>query len=671
VLLDITDKIEFQQRLDQLSHHIPGVIYQYRLRADGTSHFPYSSDGIRDIYDVTPEEVKEDAAPVFKMIHPDDIERVSQTIVESANHLTPWYCEYRIGHQDGRINWVLGQSTPEKEPDGSIIWHGYITDISDRKQTEVQFQKLSQRLTLALESGAIGCWEWDINSNIIIWDERMYELYGVIKQSDTVVYDVWSHGIHPEDRRSTEKLLQQTVLGQAEYDTEFRVIHPNGSIHFIQAFGIVAKDSQGNPQSMIGVNFDITERKHTEKALAQAKEAAEAATKAKSEFLANMSHEIRTPMNGVLVMAQNLVNTPLNEEQKDLVQTIRDSGDALLVIINDILDFSKIESGKLQLETYPFAVKDIFKSVCNLLNKQALDKGINITYTINSDVPNHILGESSRLRQILLNLLGNALKFTQQGGISIIVSNNRQEAYSPAETELMISIQDTGIGIDSDLLAHLFQPFTQADASISRRYGGTGLGLAISNSLVGLMGGTIWVESQGNIGGTLPENWLKNHPDPYNQGSKFYFTLKAKAVSESEINPKTAPKPPQSEGNATPSQLKIILAEDNKTNQKVAMFTLKKSGYQADIASNGLEVLALLEKQFYDVTLMDMQMPEMDGITATKMIRKSSKPQPYIIAVTANALEEDRQICFNAGMNDFITKPIAIAELKRALSTIA
>jgi CheY-like chemotaxis protein len=228
----------------------------------------------------------------------------------------------------------------------------------------------------------------------------------------------------------------------------------------------------------------------------------------------------------------------------------------------------------------------------------------------------------------------------------------------------MIAIQDTGIGIESDRINQLFQPFTQADASISRKYGGTGLGLAISKSLVGLMGGTIWVESLGNIGGTPPDDWISDLSQT--QGSTFYFTLIAKAISEN-MNLQNTSEQPQQTAIENKTELKILLAEDNKVNQKVASLTLKKLGYIADIANNGLEVLAMLENQFYDVILMDMQMPEMDGVTATKIIRQLDQPQPWIIAITANALEEDRQICFDAGMNDFLTKPLVIAQLTEAL----
>ncbi len=395
------------------------------------------------------------------------------------------------------------------------------------------------------------------------------------------------------------------------------------------------------------------------------------ATKAKSEFLANMSHEIRTPMNGVIGLTQHLSMMNLSEEQRDLVHTIRDSGDTLLTIINDILDFSKIESGNLQLEEHPFILTDIIKSVCNLLSTQATKKNINLEYAIADDIPAYLLGDSSRLRQILLNLVGNAIKFTEYGGVDLsvnsqIIGNNQGfPAY-----QIMMTIKDTGIGINKQNLQKLFQPFNQGDASISRKYGGTGLGLVISKSLVGLMGGKIWVESLGNVAGNPPENWVFNPENTQIQGSIFHFTFITKEVLASSLTAKYAHENDKKEGETNKIYLKILLAEDNKVNQKVALMTLKKLGYTADIANNGLEVLAMIENQLYDVILMDMQMPEMDGITATKMIREANISQPWIIALTANALIQDRQICSDAGMNDFLAKPLVITELTEALKKV-
>jgi signal transduction histidine kinase len=403
-------------------------------------------------------------------------------------------------------------------------------------------------------------------------------------------------------------------------------------------------------------------------ALAHDKEFAEAANRAKSAFLANMSHEIRTPMNGVIGMTDLLSTTNLTEKQRDYVQIIRDSGDSLLTIINDVLDFSKIESGMLKIESQSLVLEDVIGAVCELLSKQASDKGLSIQYSIHPDIPHDLLGDATRIRQVLINLLGNAIKFTLQGHIAIAIEPRLIENRNNL-CELIFRIEDTGIGIESNQLNLLFQAFTQADSSISRKYGGTGLGLAISNRLVELMGGTIWVESLGQIGGIPPDNWIFKPETIHTLGSVFYFTLTLGTVpieapsssisSHQAIQPILSPVAQAS----TPTSLQVLIAEDNLINQKVLQLFLETLGYSPTIANNGLEALEATQRQAYDVIFMDMQMPKMDGITATRQIRQDGSQQPWIVALTANALPEDRQLCFDAGMNEFITKPIQIEDI--------
>jgi len=424
---------------------------------------------------------------------------------------------------------------------------------------------------------------------------------------------------------------------------------------------------------------DVTQRKQTEIKLQQSKELAESANKAKSEFLANMSHEIRTPMNGVLGMAQLLTTTSLTDEQKDFIQTILDSGEALLTIINDILDFSKIESGKLELEQKEIDIIDTVHSVCNLLSKQAFDKNISLQCPINHDLPRIVIGDSSRLRQILINLMGNAIKFTKSGSIDMMISGKWITANPDQPTyEYKFAIADTGIGIENEQIHKLFNPFTQADASINRKFGGTGLGLAICKRLVELMQGTIWVESRGGVGGNPPFDWIskgsKNNSQSSSQGSTFHFTIALPLGKQPQITRQVdAFSQIKSPDNATP--IKILLVEDNPFNQKVALLMLKKLGYNADVAENGREAVNRVCENLnnagaYDFVFMDVQMPIMDGRTATKIIRENSasKTNPWIVALTADALPEDMQACRESGMNDYLSKPVNIQEIVRSIS---
>jgi signal transduction histidine kinase/CheY-like chemotaxis protein len=386
---------------------------------------------------------------------------------------------------------------------------------------------------------------------------------------------------------------------------------------------------------------EITDRKRAERMLIHAKDKAEEMARVKANFLATMSHEIRTPMNGVLGMLHLLTGSPLTHEQRDHLETAQSSARALLAIINDILDFSKLEAGQMKLEAADFDLGRLMDEMMALMRGAALDKGLTLRSQVGDGVPRHIVGDPTRLRQVLTNLLGNAIKFTESGGV--VVSVEAEPGGAP--TRLRFEVMDTGIGIEPAAAPALFSEFVQADSSITRRFGGTGLGLSICKRLVEMMGGEIGFDS-------IP-----------GEGTTFHFTLPL-AVAATDQTAKTA----EVDDPHLPS-LAVLVAEDNPVNQKLATALLKRWGQRVTLANNGAEAIAALARQPFDVVLMDVHMPGIDGLEATRRIRAMTGPVAAIpiIAMTADVLDGDALLCLEAGMDDYVSKPVEPARLLAAL----
>ncbi|PZO38291.1 MAG: hypothetical protein DCF19_16560 [Pseudanabaena frigida] len=537
---------------------------------------------------------------------------------------------------------------------------------------ERELEKLSQRLALSLKSGAIGCWEWDIIKDNRFWDARMYELFGVSGQSFILdPNDIWLIALHPDDRKVTETALKNAILGKTEYyDTEFRIFYPDRSIHYIKAFGVVVRDPVGNPLSMTGINFDISDRKQTEIQLLQTNEELMRATRLKDEFLANMSHELRTPLNAILGLSNALseqILGSLNEKQLKSIATVESSGEHLLSLINDILDLSKMSSGMMELSIESVSIKNLCDSSLVFIKQQAFQKRVRIISNIPKNV-NNINIEERRIRQVLINLLTNAVKFTpSEGEIGLLVAFGcgdmwQGKATIPQRIKIMNSptivfqVVDTGIGITSNDLQRLFQPFVQVDRALNRQYEGTGLGLALVKQIVELHGGQVMAESK--VG----------------EGSCFTVALPYE-MSQSSSNA-SAPtaitlQPPIVNSDDAAIAPLILLAEDNEANIQTFTSYLTAINYRIVIARDGEEAVAKAKEHSPDIILMDIQMPKMDGLEAIRLIRTDKKIAAIpIIALTALAMEGDRERCLDAGANDYLSKPIKFRQLNAKIQQI-
>ncbi len=917
------------QRMEQIAAQVPGMVYQYLMRPDGTNCFPYASEGIRDIYRVRPEDVCTDASKVWDIIHPDDIDRLVDSVQESVRTLQPWVHEYRVRFPDGETRCLLGNATPTRQSDGAVLWHGFITDVTRQhverretqrlrgqlqavvnastqvaiiatdmkgiitvfntgaermlgytesemvgKQTPARFhleaevvargEQLTretgrttagfdvfvesarqgrhderewtyvrkdgshltvnlvvtsirdsdntltgfvglatdvtlaraterelrterERLNLALAIGELGTWDWNVQTGAELFDSRWAAIVGerlenlrphvdewssrlhpddmapswqkvsdhfagltahyeaefrlrhadgswrwvvargrlterdqrgrplrmvgtmvditdrirsedALKESESrfralaafapigivqtdiegqCVYtnerwqqisgmsleeslnDGWVRGIHPDDRDEIVSRWRQFAASGNEFDREFRFVRPDGEIRHIRSKARPVFANDHSRIGFVGSNEDITEQKRSQTELIAARADAENANHSKSAFLANMSHEIRTPLTAILGYAEMLSDDALPPPAREAhVETIRRSGDHLLSIINDILDLSKIEAGKMTVERIPFSPSNVVHEVMNCFVQAAKSKNLRFEAEANGSIPCTIMSDPVRVRQILTNLIGNAIKFTDKGAVQLVLRMLSESPDRPSR--LALEVHDTGIGMTPEQQAQLFSPFMQADISTTRKYGGTGLGLTICRRMAQMLGGDVTVES-------IP-----------GKGSVFTATIETGSLQGVKRISELSDRKSADARTKTNIRLsgRILVAEDSPVNHRLISFVLTKAGANVDYVEDGRQavdrilpqssdVSATLESSVnekYDLVLMDMQMPVLDGCGATMELRERGYRGP-IVALTANAMLEDRERCRTAGCNDFVTKPIDRGQL--------
>ena len=559
--------------------------------------------------------------------------------------------ETKIVRSDGTLLDIDLSISILKDIEGNITGAiGIMRDITNQKLIEKQLKDSENKIRTIIDNTAAAITMTDENERILSWNKFAEQLLGMDSKD---LYMKPVNSLYPEEEWRRIRAENIRKIG-SKHHLETRIIRKDGQVIDIDISINVLKDAGNNIIGSVGIMQDITERKKAQAALLQAKIAAEEASNAKTMFLANMSHEVRTPMNAVICMIDLTLDTRLDEEQKENLKTAKDAAGNLLNLLNDILDLSRVEAGKLKLEKIEFDLPDVIKSVCKGLSVLARNKNLDLAWGIDAKAPTCVMGDPTRLRQIVINLVNNAIKFTPKGTIEVKV-----EALYISEDgcELKFSVSDTGIGIPKDKFEAIFEAFTQADDSVTRKYGGTGLGLTISKKLVQMMGGDIWVESEVGVGTT------------------FYFTAKfpvAKKEGETaqiaaEKSAVIAPRP------AVDAALKILLAEDNIVNQKIAVKILEKKGWNVDAVQNGQEVIDLIGKKPFDLVLMDVQMPVIDGLKATQIIREqerqSGKHIP-IVAMTAHAMDGDEKRCLAAGMDGYVAKPIDREKLFQTIENI-
>ncbi len=764
---------ELLGRLEKIGRQVPGMIYQFRLRPDGTMSFPYASEGIRAVYGVAPEAVRESAAKIREVLHPDDAAGVRESIRRSAETMERWQHEYRVRLGDGTERWLWGNSVPEREADGSVLWHGFITDSTERRRVQRALAEQEARLQLVLDEMPVGVrWVRQIEGRREIVLNPAHEQITGVTLADNEIPGIYLARTHPDDVAQQTAGLERLSRGEAATfamekryvlpegrvrwvaimwsrrrlpgagnfeelstvmdltarkeaelafrasmreidelksaldahalvlvtDAEGRIIQVNsrfcevskyrpaellgqkprlvnsgahtkeffdelwatvrsgkvwrgelrnrakdGTDYWVASAVVPSLDEAGRPVRFVAIQIDITERKRLEENLAQARDLALEASRLKSEFLATISHEIRTPMNAVIGMAGLLADTRLDQEQEEMARTIVGGAESLLAIINDILDFSRIEAGRMRLDLADFDFRRVTEETVALLAQRAHEKGLELACVFEPAPTSWLFGDGGRVRQILTNLIGNAIKFTDEGEVEVRV---RVMAETGQRTRLHVAVRDTGVGIPVAAQRRLFQPFTQVDGSPTRRFSGTGLGLAISRQLVDLMGGKIGFESE-------PE-----------MGSVFWFEVEFPRRGPVTTVPTIE----------IPAGRAIFVVDDNETNRLILTAQLSRWGVRVEAAADGATALVRLRDAAggpWHLILLDWQMPGMSGLELALELRADPVLGDVPLVMLSSARpQDDVGTAMAVGFAAFLAKPVTAEQLGRCLARV-
>jgi PAS domain S-box-containing protein len=650
IVRDVTQAKATQKALDEaneryrnLVHNIPDVVWM----VDEQRRVAFVSPNVEKMMGISPAQFYQSGAGAwFERVHRADVENAEARFEELFTTGTIFDVKVRIQHANGTWIWMHARSVGTHETDGLKYASGLLSDITEQTRAQEALSQSEQRYRLLFERNLAGVFRCSQTGAFLDCNDAGARILGYESREDLIGRPATDVFFAIEDKNDADSKM--TAKGTVS-NLELCLRRKDGSRVWVMSNTSVVEGPNG--MEVEGTFVDITVRKQAEEQMRLAKEAAEAANRAKSEFLANMSHEIRTPMNGVIGMTNLALETDLNLEQREYLDTVKSSAEALLHIINDILDFSKIEVRKLELERVSFNVRDVVRATIRELAVQAQKKHLSLLCHFSPDLPQTEIGDPGRLRQVLMNLIGNAIKFTERGEIMVLAKKLTDVG---AENMLQFSVSDTGIGVPAKKQKLIFEAFVQADTSSTRQYGGTGLGLTIASQLVFLMGGRIWMES-----------------DP-GKGSAFHFTARFGAADEAQVQMAAESDRPKLQTLASQQKrLRILIAEDNLVNSRLATKLVAKQGHTVVVVGSGRAALKALEEEPFDLVLMDVQMPDMDGLEATTAIRaqeQGTRKHLPIIAMTAHAMSGDRERCLEAGMDAYVTKPV---DAKKLLAAIA
>ncbi len=517
--------------------------------------------------------------------------------------------------------------------------------ISERKLAEAKLAAALEFHKRMLDGAPVLIWRAGVDAKCHWFNATWLEFTGRTMEQE--FGNGWAEGVHPDDFDRCLKIYLEAFAGRRSFDMDYQLRRPDGTYSWISDFGIPLHDLSGEFCGYIGYCFDITERKSLEDELRTSLDAAQAATRAKTEFLSIMSHELRTPLNGVLGFAELLSCTQLNEEQLDFANMIYESGEHLLSVVNDVLDFSSMEKGALAIHVEPLKVADLIKASMDTIRKVAEDKGLELRCEVADRIPEHIIGDGRRMRQVLINLLGNAVKFTAAGSVVLRVATTIRSG----QRFLEFRCEDTGIGISPEVISRLFEPFVQGELQTNRQFGGTGLGLAISARIAKAMDGSITIDSTSGLGSAFT----------------FHFPL--------DVSPSLSPATPVHDtlNNAPPPAALVLVVDDDKPSRTIAAKMLQNLGYRVQVATDGISALKEFVPGKFAAILMDLAMPTMDGLVTTRKIREleaGTAERVAIISFTANVMPGDRERCLAAGMDDYLSKPCRMNDLAAMLAHI-